>query len=83
MFMYINILRISTLIVYSSKTLFYVTSFILYALKTLAICHNVVNKSAQGEDDDFEIDCVILWQSQIKVCTPLPSNKYRLCIGVD
>ena len=60
MFMYIKTLRLSTLIIHSSKKLFYVTSFIIYAPKTVPICHHVVNKSAQGEDADFEINGVIL-----------------------
>ena len=82
--MYINTLRLYTLIIYSSKTLFKnVTSLIIYANKTLPIFHHVVNKSAQGEETNFEINCVILRRSQIIVCTPLPSNKYIIYIGVD
>ena len=81
--MYINTLSLSTLIIYSSKTLFYVTSLIIYSPKTIPICHHVVNKSSQGEEANFEINGVILRQSQIRVCTPFPSNKYRLYIGVD
>ena len=83
MIMYINILRLSTLIIYFSKTFFNVTSLIIYAPKTLPICYHVVDKSAQGEKTDFEINCVILRKIQIRVCTPLPYKKYRLYIGVD
>ena len=68
MFMYINTLRLSTLIIYSSKTLFKnVTSLIIYANKTLPIYHHGVNKSEQGEEADFEINCVILQKIQIRV----------------
>ena len=82
MFMYINTLMLYTIIIYSSKKLSYVISLIIYSPKTLPIFHHVVNKSAQGEQVNFEINCVILRQSQIRVCTPLSSNKYRLYIGV-
>ena len=68
--MFINTLWLSTLIIYSYKILFYVTSLIIYP-KKLPICHHVVNKSVQGEEADFEINCVILWQIQIRVCTPI------------
>ena len=73
--MYINTFRLSTLIIYYSKTLFYVTSFIIYAPKTLPNFHHCVNNSAQGEEANFEINCVILRQSQIRACTPFPYNK--------
>ena len=33
-----------------------VTSLIIYAPKTLSICHHVVNKSEQGEEVDLEIN---------------------------
>ena len=63
MFMYINTLRLTTLIIYSSETLFYVTSLIIYAPKTLSNFHHVVKKSAQGEEADFEIIRKILWRT--------------------
>ena len=65
------------------QIIFYVTSLITYAPKTLPIFQYVVNNSAQGEEADFEINCVIMWQSQMRVCTLLPSNKYILYIRVD
>ena len=52
-------------------------------LKILSIFHHVVNKVAQGDKADFEINYVILRRNQIRVCTPLTSKKYRLYIGVD
>ena len=60
MFMYINTLRLPTLIIYSSKKNQHVTLLIIYATKTLTIFHRVVNKSAQGEEVDFEINRLIL-----------------------
>ena len=83
MFMYIN----KSKVIYTHHLLFennfYVTSLVIYAPKTLLIFHHVVNKSAQGEKANFEINCVILQKIQIRVCVPLPSNKYALYIGVD
>ena len=61
---------------------FCVTSFLIFAPQTLSIYRYAVNNSAQGEEVDFEISCLILQKSQIRVCTPLPYNKYRLYIGV-
>ena len=46
----------------------------IYATKTLSIYHHVVNKSAQGEENDFEINCVLSRWIQIRVCTPFPSK---------
>ena len=74
---------LSTIIIHSYKIFFYVTSLIIYDPKTIPICNNIVIKSAQGEKADFEINCAILRQSQIRVCTPFTSKKYRLYIGVD
>ena len=68
MFIYINNLGLSTLII--------------YATKTIPIFQHLVKKSGQGEGADFEINCVILRQSQIIVWTPLTNKKYRLYNGV-
>ena len=44
MFIYTNTLRLSTLIIYSSKFYIYVTSLIIHDPMTFPICHHVVNK---------------------------------------
>ena len=85
MFIYINTLKLSTLIIYSSKTLFFlVTLLIIYSSKTLTIFHHVFNKSAQGEEADFEINSVILWWSQIRVCIPIDLQQIQTvyCSGL-
>ena len=61
--MYIKTLRYLNSSFILSKQFLNVTSLIIYAPKTLPICHHVVNKSAQGEEADFEINGVILRQS--------------------
>ena len=61
----------------------YITPLIIYAPKTLPICHHVFNKSEKGDKANFEINSVIMRKSQIRVCTPFFSNKYILYIGVD
>ena len=65
--MYINNLKLATLIIYFSKNCQFVTSIIIYAPKSLTICHHVVNKSAQVEGAYFEINGVILQKIQIRV----------------
>ena len=72
--MYINTLRLTTLIIYSFRTLSIYNFTHIYAPKELTIFHHVINKSAQGEETDFEINYVILRQNQIIVCTPSPSK---------
>ena len=83
--MSINNIRLTTLIIYSSKKFQLVTSLIIHASKKLSICHNVVNKSVQGKEADFKINllpCNIM-ANQNKSVHPMDLQKYRLYIGVD
>ena len=45
---------------YSSKTLSYITSLVIFAPKLPPIYHHVVNNSEQLEKDNFEINYLIL-----------------------
>ena len=83
MFMYMNNFKVIYTHHLFFQNTFYVTSLIIYAPKTLPICHQVVNKSVRGDKDNSETNCVILRQIQLRVCTSLPSNKYILYIVVD
>ena len=54
--MYINMCYILP----NDQNILNVTSLIMYASKTLPIFHHIVNKSEKGEEANFEINRVIL-----------------------
>ena len=83
--MYINTLRLTKIIIYSSKTLSICNSLIIYASKKLSICNHVVNKSAQGKEAYYEINMLIcnLMANPNKSVHPIALQKYILYIRVD